>query len=84
LPGRRFRSRDRVGGGRAEQDASNKTKIETGCAMKDDAVSLSLQRFLDQLSGPDRETLVALLREPSTYLAEDMADVLAILEGLES
>lgn len=52
-------------------------------AMKNDGVSPKLQRFLDSLSGEERETLVALLREPRTYLAEDMMDVLAILQGLE-
>jgi hypothetical protein len=51
--------------------------------MKDEGVSSELARFLDRLSPEDRATLVELLRQPRTYLAEDMTDVLAILRGLE-
>ncbi len=52
--------------------------------MKDDIVAPKLKRFLDELTGDERDSLVALLREPKTFLAENMTDVLAILEGLES
>ena len=51
--------------------------------MKDDVVAPKLKRFFDELTGPERDCLVELLREPRTYLAEDMTDVLAILQGLE-
>jgi hypothetical protein len=52
--------------------------------MKDDVVAPTLMRFFDQLSDADRESLVELLREPRTYLAEDMTDVLAILQVLDT
>lgn len=51
--------------------------------MKDDVVAPNLMRFLEELSGAERESLIALLREPHTYLAEDVTDLLAILQGLE-
>ncbi len=55
-----------------------------GCVMNDDVVASKLKRFLDELSVAERNSLVELLREPRTYIAEDMTDVLAILQGLGS
>ncbi len=49
-----------------------------------DRVSTDLARFIEGLSPEDKECLVGILREPKTYLAEDMMDVLAILRQLQS
>ena len=51
--------------------------------MKDEGVSQGLTRFFDRLSPEERASLTELLRQPRTYLAEDMNDVLAILRGLD-
>jgi hypothetical protein len=52
-------------------------------AMKDEGVSPGLTQFLDRLSPEERTSLADLLRQPRTYLAEDISDVLAILRSLE-
>lgn len=39
--------------------------------------------FMNTLGPVEREELIAALREPNTYLAEDMDDVLAILQTLQ-
>lgn len=48
-----------------------------------DGVSTELARFLDGLNPEEREGLTRVLRDPRTFLAEDMTDVLAILRQLE-
>jgi hypothetical protein len=48
-----------------------------------DGVSTELARFLDGLSPEEREGLSGVLKDPQTYLAEDMNDMLAILRQLE-
>jgi hypothetical protein len=47
-----------------------------------DEVSLGLADFFDALSAEDRASLVSILRDTNTYLAEDMNDVMAILDEL--
>jgi hypothetical protein len=49
-----------------------------------DRVSPGLARFIERLSQEDKESLVGILREPQTFIAEDMMDVLAILRQLKS
>ena len=51
--------------------------------VKDDRVSPGLARYLERLSREEQETLAELLRQPCTYLAEDMSDVLLILRSLD-
>jgi len=51
--------------------------------MHEEGVATGLATFLARLSPQERETLTELLRQPRTYLAEDMSDVLAILRGLD-
>ena len=51
--------------------------------MRDEGVSTGLATFLARLSPEERETLSELLRQPRTYLAEDMTDVLVILRSLD-
>jgi hypothetical protein len=48
-----------------------------------DGVSTELARYLDGLSPEEREGLSGVLRDPRTFLAEDMDDVLAILRQLD-
>jgi len=50
----------------------------------EDRVSPGLANFINGLSQEDRECLVGVLREPKTFIAEDMMDVLAILRQLQS
>ena len=47
-----------------------------------DGVSPELARFLDSLTPDERASLVEVLRDPRTFLAEDMDDVLAILSNI--
>jgi hypothetical protein len=56
---------------------------DLGDGMKDERVSQGLTRFFDRLSPEERASITELLRQPRTYLAEDMNDVLAILRGLD-
>tara|TARA_R110000868_G_scaffold1253_13_gene9795 strand:- start:12906 stop:13079 length:174 start_codon:yes stop_codon:yes gene_type:complete len=39
--------------------------------------------FMNTLNPEERKELASVLREPNTFLAEDMTDVLAILQTLE-
>jgi hypothetical protein len=48
-----------------------------------DGISPGLAEFLDRLSVEDRENLLSVLRDSRTYIAEDMTDVLAILQDLD-
>jgi len=48
-----------------------------------DGVSPELARFLNSLTPDERASLVEVLRDPRTYLAEDMTDVLAILSDIQ-
>lgn len=47
-----------------------------------DRVSTGLTEVLDTLGPTEKEELAALLRQPNTFLAEDMDDLVAILSGL--
>ncbi len=49
-----------------------------------DGVSQGLSRFIDRLKPDDREKLVEALKDTKTYLAEDMDDVIAILNELQA
>jgi hypothetical protein len=48
-----------------------------------DGVSPELARFLNSLTADERASLVEVLRDPRTFLAEDMTDVLAILNDIQ-
>lgn len=52
--------------------------------LEQDRVSPGLANFINGLSEEEKECLVGVLREPKTYIAEDMMDVLAILRDLQS
>jgi hypothetical protein len=39
-------------------------------------------RFLESLTPAERDQFRDIMRQPNTYLAEDMVDLLAILDGL--
>jgi len=52
--------------------------------MQEEGVSTGLAKFFARLSPEDRESLTELLRQPRTYIAEDMRDVIAILRGMDS
>ena len=45
-------------------------------------VSRGIADFLDTLSAEDRASLIGIMRDTNTYLAEDMTDVIAILNDL--
>jgi len=49
-----------------------------------DGVSKEFAQFLNNLSSEEKEGLIGVLKDPSTFLAEDMNDVLAILAQLKS
>ena len=49
-----------------------------------DGISEEFAKFLNNLSPQEKEGLIGVLKDPSTYLAEDMNDVLAILNQLKS
>jgi hypothetical protein len=49
---------------------------------KADGVSPDMARFLASLTIKERESLLEVLREPQTYLAGDMTDVIAILKAI--
>lgn len=51
---------------------------------KADGVSTDMARFLDRLSPEEREGLLEVLKDERTYLAEDMNDVIAILQDIEN
>lgn len=50
---------------------------------KGDGVSPDMARFLASLTPDERESLLGVLRDPRTYLAEDMTDVIAILQAIQ-
>lgn len=50
---------------------------------RQDRVSTGFSTFINSLGPSEREELVSALREPNTFLAEDMDDVLAILRTLQ-
>lgn len=49
---------------------------------RNEGVSTGLAEMLGALGPVEREELAALLRQPNTFLAEDMDDLVAILTGL--
>jgi hypothetical protein len=49
-----------------------------------DGVSPGLSRFMNELSEEEREDLKVVLRDSNTYLAEDMDDVIAILNQIKT
>ncbi len=48
-----------------------------------DKVSAGLMRFFDGLGQEEREDLLEMLRDPKTFIAEDLDDLLAVLKHLE-
>jgi hypothetical protein len=50
---------------------------------REDRVSTGLMRFLDSLTPAEREQFREVMRQPNTFLAEDITDLLAILDGLK-
>lgn len=48
-----------------------------------DRASTGFIDFMNALGPEERKELAAALREPNTFLAEDMQDVLAILQSLK-
>lgn len=50
---------------------------------KADGISPEMARFLASLGPEERESLLGVLRDPQTYLAEDMTDVIAILQAIQ-
>lgn len=48
-----------------------------------DRASMEFVTFMDSLQPKEREELTEALREPNTFLAESMEDVLAILQTLQ-
>jgi len=50
---------------------------------KTDRASTGFIDFMNALGPDERRELTAALREPNTFLAEDMTDVLAILQTLQ-
>jgi hypothetical protein len=56
---------------------------ESGMATRE-GVSEGMAKFIAGLSPDDRDSLLGVLRDSRTYLAEDMTDVIAILRTLES
>jgi hypothetical protein len=49
---------------------------------RDDRVSSGLMRFLDSLTPDERAQFAEVMRQPNTFLAEDITDLLVILDGL--
>jgi hypothetical protein len=48
-----------------------------------DRASTGFIEFMNALGPEERKELTAALREPNTFLAEDMTDILAILQTLK-
>ncbi len=46
-------------------------------------VSAGLMRFFDGLGQEEREDLLEMLRDPKTFIAEDLDDLLAVLKHLD-
>lgn len=49
-----------------------------------EGVSEGMAQFIAGLSPDDRDNLLGVLRDSRTFLAEDLTDVIAILQTLES
>lgn len=49
---------------------------------RDDKASTGLMRFLDTLTPDERAQFAEVMRQPNTFLAEDITDLLVILDGL--
>jgi hypothetical protein len=49
---------------------------------RSDGISQNLAKFMDGLNPKEKEELVTALRDSKFYLAENIDDVLAILNGL--
>ena len=49
-----------------------------------DGVSPGFSQFFDKLTSEQREGLATVLRDPRTFLAEDLDDVIAILRQLDN
>lgn len=49
-----------------------------------EGVSEGMAQFIARLDPADRESLLGVLRDSRTFLAEDLTDVIAILRSLES
>jgi hypothetical protein len=48
-----------------------------------DGVAEGMANFIDRLSPTERDSLLGVLRDSRTFLAEDLTDVIAILRSLE-
>ncbi len=46
-------------------------------------VSPGLMRFFDGLGPEERDDLLEMLRDPKTFIAEDLDDLLAVLKHLD-
>ncbi len=46
-------------------------------------VSEGLMRFFDGLGREERDELLEMLRDPKTFIAEDLDDLLAVLKHLD-
>ena len=57
--------------------------MENSTEERTDRSSKGFLEFMNSLGPEERQELIAALREPNTYLAEDMDDVLAILQTLQ-
>lgn len=55
----------------------------SGGRQRADGVSTDLAQLLQRLGPEERSELAALLRQPNTFIAEDMDDLLAILRDLD-
>ncbi len=51
--------------------------------LQEDRASTGFVEFMNSLPEQERQDLAAALREPNTFLAEDMDDVIAILQTLQ-
>lgn len=47
-----------------------------------DGISPDMVRFLDSLTAEEREGLLSVLKDERTFLAENMSDVIAILNDI--
>jgi hypothetical protein len=65
---------------RDEENTDNTTDRRTH---RTDRASSGFVEFMNTLGPDERNELAAALRGPNTFLAEDMTDVLAILQSLQ-
>jgi hypothetical protein len=49
-----------------------------------DGMSQAMADFINRLSPEEKESLLDVLRDSRTYLAEDMTDVIAILKDIKN